>query len=126
MIRSGAAGKKRRAWAFGRLAEEFCSWHLRLRGYRILARRFRAPVGEIDIVARRGRTLAIVEVKARERRDAAAEALSIRQRRRIVRAAEAFLRQRPGCAGLEVRFDLMMVAPWRLPVHMRDAWRTTP
>ncbi len=126
MTRSGAAGKKRRAWVFGRLAEEFCAWHLRLRGYRILARRFRAPVGEIDIVARRGRTLAIVEVKARERRDDAAEALSARQRRRIARAAEAFLRQRPGCAGLEVRFDIMLVAPWRWPLHMSDAWWTTP
>ena len=126
MTRSGATRRRRRAWAFGRWAEEICSWHLRLRGYRILARRFRTPVGEIDIVARRGRTLAVVEVKAREQRDAAAEAVSARQRRRIVRAAEAFLQQRPGCASLDARFDVMLVAPWRLPVHMKDAWRTTP
>ena len=125
MTQSGAARKKRRAWVFGRLAEEICSWHLRFRGYRILARRFRTAVGEIDIVARRGRTLAVVEVKARTRRDAAAEAVSARQRRRIARAAEAFLQQHPGCAGLDARFDVMLIAPWRLPVHMKDAWRVT-
>ncbi|HJO73333.1 MAG: YraN family protein [Rhodospirillales bacterium] len=126
MIRPDAVRKKRRAWAFSRLTEEFCSWHLRPRGYRILARRFRAPVGEINIVARRGRTLAIVEVKAHERRDDDAQALNARQRRRIVRAAEAFLRQRPRCDGLDVCFDLMVVVPRRLPVHTRNAWRTTP
>ena len=140
MTQSGAARKKRRDWVFGRLAEEICSWHLRFRGYRILARRFRTAVGEIDIVARRGRTLAVVEVKTRTRRDAAAEAVSARQRRRIARAAEAvsarqrrriaraaeaFLQQHPGCAGLDARFDVMLIAPWRLPVHMKDAWRIT-
>ncbi len=115
--------KKRRAWRVGHPAETLCAWHLRLRGYRILARGFRVPVGEIDIVARRGRTLAMIEVKARDTFAAAADALGPRQQRRIVRAA-AFLKARPGCAGLDVRFDMMVVLPWRLPVHLTDAWRS--
>ncbi len=116
--------KKRRAWLFGHVAEMLCAWHLRLRGYRILARGFRVPVGEIDIVARRGRTLAMIEVKARDTFATAAEALGPRQQRRIARAAAAFLKARPGCAGLDVRFDMMLVLPWRLPVHLTDAWRS--
>ncbi len=116
--------KKRRAWRFGRVAETLCAWHLRLRGYRILARGYRVPVGEIDIVARRGRTLAIIEVKARDTFATAAEALGPRQQRRIARAAAAFLKARPGCAGLDVRFDMMVVLPWKLPVHLTDAWRS--
>ena len=116
--------KKRRAWRFGRVAEMLCAWYLRLRGYRILARGFRVPVGEIDIVARRGRTLAVIEVKARDTFATAVDALGPRQQRRIVRAAAAFLKARPGCAGLDVRFDMMLVLPWRLPVHITDAWRS--
>ena len=116
--------KKRRAWRFGHVAETLCAWHLRLRGYRILARGFRVPVGEIDIVARRGRTLAMIQVKARDTFATAVDALGPRQQRRIVRAAAAFLKARPGCAGLDVRFDMMLVLPWRLPVHLTDAWRS--
>ncbi len=118
-----ALERRRRARRFGRLAEALCAWHLRLRGYRILARGFRVPVGEIDIVARRGRILAMVEVKARDDLGAATEAVDRRQRRRVLRAAGAFLAARPACAGLYVRFDVMAVRPWRLPLHLRDAWR---
>ncbi len=124
--RRSAARFRRRARTFGRVAEGVCAWLLRLKGYRILARGYRTPVGEIDLVATRRGTLAIVEVKAHERRDDDAQALNARQRRRIVRAAEAFLRQRPRCDGLDVCFDLMVVVPRRLPVHTRNAWRTTP
>ncbi len=100
-----------------------CTAWLRLKGYRILARNYRAPVGEIDIVARRGRTVAMVEVKARATRTAAAEALAPRQQNRIARAAEHFFAARPELAALNMRFDMMLVQPWRLPVHVRDAWR---
>ena len=111
---------RRRAYSYGRLAEAACVWSLRLRGYRILARRFRTHVGEIDIVARRGRMVAIVEVKARH--GETPPAVSPRQRRRIVRAAEAFLAHRPQ-PGAGLRFDLMTVARWRPPRHLEDAWR---
>jgi putative endonuclease len=96
---------------------------LRLRGWRILARSWRCPSGEIDILARRGRVLAIIEVKSRNEFDAAASALMPRQRRRIARAAETFLLSRPDLARLEPRFDLMLVAPLRVPRHWPGAWR---
>ena len=115
--------RRRRADRAGRLAEAACVWWLRLRGYRILARRFRVPVGEIDIVARRGRTLAMVEVKTRPSRRLAAEALTPRQRHRIGRAAAAYLALNPALAELGVRFDVMLVVPWRPPGHIMDAWR---
>jgi putative endonuclease len=120
--RRGAA-KRQRAERRGRFAEWMCLWHLRLRGWRIVAQGWRCPAGEIDIVARRGRVLAIIEVKSRGEVAVAAHALTPRQRRRIARAAEALLISRPDLGGLDLRFDLMLVAPKRLPRHWRDAWR---
>lgn len=117
------ARKRRKAWKYGRFAEALSAWHLRARGYRILSRGFRSAAGEIDIVARRGRVLAFVEVKARQDLGAAAESLGPRQTGRIARAAVAFVQSRPGLAGLDQRFDVMLVSPWRLPVHLTDAWR---
>jgi putative endonuclease len=105
------------------VAEWLCLWHLRLRGWRILARGWRCPAGEIDILARRGRVLAVIEVKSRAELAAAATALAPRQRRRIARAAEAFLLQRSDLASLDLRFDLMLVSSHRLPRHWRGAWR---
>ena len=117
-------GDRRRAWRRGRWAELLCAGDLTLRGYRVMARRVRSPVGEIDIVARRGRTLAVIEVKARRNADRAAEAVSARQRDRIARAAAWLLAGRPDLAGLTVRFDVMLVSPWRRPQHLQDAWQT--
>ncbi|MGE0714597.1 MAG: YraN family protein [Alphaproteobacteria bacterium] len=111
------------AEALGRRAETHAGWLLRLKGYRILARRWRGPAGEIDLVARRGGTLAMVEVKARPAAGAAADAVDQRSRRRLARAAAAFLGGRPDLAGLAVRFDVILVVPGRLPRHMTDAWR---
>lgn len=115
--------RRQRAQKRGRFAERLCVWHLRLHGWRIVARGWRCPSGEIDIVAQRGRLLAVIEVKSRGAVAAAAEALAPRQRRRIARAAEAFLLSRPDLARLDLRFDLMLVAPWRPPRHWPDAWR---
>lgn len=114
---------RRKAWRLGGAAENLCAWHLRLRGYRILARRFRCPVGEIDLIARRGRVLAFIEVKARPSRAQAAEAVTLRQRLRVERAALAYVQAHPGLADLAMRFDAMLVAPRRLPRHIADAWR---
>jgi len=118
------AAARRRAYTRGRLAESLAAWWLRLQGYRILARGFRVPVGEIDLIARRGSILAIVEVKRRDSLAAAIESVSPRQRRRIRHAAEAFLQRHPGLAGLQVRFDVVLLAPWRLPRHVKDAWHS--
>jgi len=114
---------RQRAQRRGRAAEWLCLWHLRLRGWRILARGWRCPAGEIDILARRGRVLAVIEVKSRSEFATAAAALAPRQRRRIARAAQAFVVGRSDLAGLDLRFDLMLVAPLRLPRHWRGAWR---
>ena len=114
---------RRAAFRRGHAAELLCLWHLRLRGYRILARRFRVPSGEIDLIARRGHVLAAIEVKARTDLATAGESISARQRRRVARALEHFLALRPELAQLAPRFDVMLVAPGRLPRHLADAWR---
>lgn len=120
-MRDRGRDRRLRAESFGRGAEWLAAAWLRLKGYRIVARRLRTPVGEIDLIARRGRLLAFIEVKARAAGDA--EVLTDRQRGRIARAAEAFAATRPDLAGLDWRFDLILVAgAWRLR-HIADAWR---
>lgn len=106
----------------GRQAEAICVLLLRLKGYRILARRLRSRVGEIDILASRGKTLVAIEVKARDTIDAAAFSVSAQQRARITRAASLARVQYPRFAAAPVRFDVMLVAPRRWPVHLRDAF----
>lgn len=120
---SRPAGSRRAAERRGRGAEAAAAWLLRLKGYRILARHLRTPVGEIDLIARRGRVLALIEVKTRATRDQAAAAVSPRQRQRIARAAQAFLARRPDLAELDLRFDALLLAPGRWPHHLVDAWR---
>jgi putative endonuclease len=95
---------------------------LRLHGWRILARNWRCPAGEIDIVARRGRVLAVIEVKSRADLAAGITAVAPRQQRRVARAAEAFLATRPDLAALAVRFDVMVVASRQFPRRLPGAW----
>ena len=106
----------------GRRAELLCTCLLRLKGYRILARHWKCPSGEIDIVARRGRVLAFIEVKARDSAANAAEALSRKQQARIARAASQFVAGRTALQQLDQRFDIILVVPWRLPLHVPAAW----
>jgi putative endonuclease len=123
MIAARSRHARQRAQRRGRYAELLCCWRLRLFGWRIVARDWRCPAGEIDIIARRSGVLAIVEVKSRGDLGSAAGALLPRQRRRITRAATAFLLTRPDLARLALRFDVMLVAPLRAPRHLADAWR---
>lgn len=124
-MRTAEARRQRRQQAErrGRTAELLCRWHLRLRGWRIVARGWRCPAGEIDILARRGNVLAVIEVKSRGDLATAAAAVAPRQRRRIARAAAAFVAIRPDLADMTLRFDVMLVAPLRPPRHLPDAWR---
>ena len=117
--------ERQRAEAAGRLAEALAVWSLRLRGYRILARRYRTPSGEIDIVASRGRWLVAAEVKARAGFERGLEAVGPRQQERIARALAHFRQRRRGAERLDVRYDVIVVAPGRLPRHVADAWRPT-
>ena len=94
-------------------------------GYRIVARRWKTPLGEIDIVARRRRTLVFVEVKARGRSTDAAEAVTGRGKRRIIAAAELWLARKPEDAERDIRFDVMLVTPGRLPKHIVNAFDAT-
>lgn len=118
-------GERRRAERFGRRAEALCRLLLLLKGYRILATRLRTPMGEIDIVARRGGALAVVEVKGRRDWETAADSVTARQRARLARAAHAYLASNPHLAQFSLRFDVMLVTPWALPRHIIDAWRSS-
>jgi len=114
--------ERKQALVRGQRAEAFCALRLRLQGYSVVARNWRVPMGEVDIIARRGKVLAFIEVKARETQDAAREAVSANQRRRIENAARAFLAANPDCANMHIRFDVITVAPWQWPAHIRAAW----
>ena len=113
---------RRAAERRGRGAETIAAWWLRLTGWRILARRARVPGGEVDLIARRGRTLAFVEVKARASPEAAAYALDRYRLRRVAVAADRlaprFMRE-----GDEVRIDALFIVPRRLPRHLPDVWQ---
>ena len=115
--------RRRRAWSFGRRAEVLAAWWLRCKGYRILARDFRVKVGEIDLIARRGEVLALVEVKARQSEEDTTFAVRPEQRRRIARAALVFLQRYPALADLRLRFDVIFIVRGRIPRHISDAWR---
>ena len=114
--------KRQAAEKRGRGAETLACWYLRLHGWRILARRARVVGGEVDIIARRGRTLAFVEVKARGSDDAAAMALDRWRLKRVAAAAE-LLAPRYMREGDEVRVDALFVVPRRWPRHLADVWQ---
>ena len=114
---------RRAAYRRGRWAETRAALLLRAKGYRIVARGYRCPAGEIDIIARRGAVLVAVEVKARATLATAAEAIDQRQRGRIERALSLFISQKPGHSACDVRFDAILFSPWRWPQHIVDAWR---
>jgi putative endonuclease len=114
--------ERRRAFRAGLSAESVAAWLLRLKGYRILARRFRIASGEVDIIARRGSCVAFVEVKARPDMVLAVEAITPRQRHRIAAAARGWVARHPRHASLTLRFDAVLVMPLRWPVHIPAAF----
>lgn len=107
----------------GRDAEQAAALWLRMKGYRILDRRVKTPKGEIDLIASKGRMLVFVEVKAREDRGKALDAVTPDLQRRVQDAANIWVSRRPKLAGWLWRFDVVLIAPGGLPRHMRDAWR---
>ena len=109
------------AEARGRRAETLAAWWLRLHGWQILARRARIAGGEIDLIARRGRTLAFVEVKQRATADAAAISLDHYRLRRVAAAAER-LAPRYARPGDIQRIDAMFIVPGKLPRHLANVW----
>ena len=111
-----------RARLAGRRGEYVAALWLMAKGYRILGFRLKTPQGEIDLLAQKGRVLAVVEVKLRGTIETALEAVTWRQRQRLRRAAEAFAARRTSLKDAAIRLDLMALAPGRWPCHIRDAW----
>jgi putative endonuclease len=122
-MRERGPDERRRAESLGLAAETRAAWMLRLKFHHILARRFRCGAGEIDLVARRGRTLVFVEVKARATLEAAIDAVTARARGRILAAADVFVARNPAFADHDRRFDIVAVLPGRWPRHLADAFR---
>jgi len=116
--------RRRRAEKRGHGGERLAALALRLKGYRILAQRYRTPLGEIDLIARRGDLVLIVEVKARGSLAAAMEAVTPTAQRRIEGAADLWLARQPDYGRLSVRFDLIAILPWRWPVHVPGLFET--
>jgi len=114
--------RKRRSERKGRRAEWLAALALMLKGYRIAALRYRTPVGEIDIVARKGDLIAFVEVKARRDLAAGVDAVSYPAQRRIAAAGELFISRQRDSARLSWRHDVVVVSPWQWPVHLEDAF----
>jgi len=108
----------------GLSAERRACLYLMAKGYRILARRYRTPHGEIDVVAKRRATLVFAEVKARNTLDDAAYSVTPRQQQRIATAASLWLATHPDHANLDCRFDVILIAPRRLPRHLEAAFET--
>jgi putative endonuclease len=121
-----AAPERVAAFRTGLSAESRAAALLMAKGYRILAKRFRTPHGEIDIVAKRRNLLAFVEVKARATLDEAAFAVTPRQQARIIDAAQAWLVAHPEHAEFELRFDAILIAPRYLPRHLLAAFDASP
>lgn len=113
---------RRRAERHGRRGEGLASWYLRLKGWRILDRRVRNPRGEIDLVAKRGNTVAFVEVKWRRNSNDLDHAIDAYRLRRVAAAAEAAAHNYAK-SGEGVRIDAILVAPWRWPRHIANAWQ---
>ena len=120
-----ADGAARRLGAYrrGHRSEWLAAAALMAKGYRIVARRYRTRLGEIDLIARRGDLVAIVEVKARPTLEAAMDAIGGMSERRIEAAADLWLARQRDYARLSMRFDMVAVLPWRWPVHVPDVFR---
>src|SRR5215475_5222440 len=121
-LRHAPRPERQAAFRFGISAESRAAAFLIAKGFRILARRWRSPVGEIDIVARRRHLLVFVEVKARASLEDAAESVNQRQRRRIAAAAEVWLATNPDVTITDCRFDAILVAPASIPRHIPAAF----
>jgi putative endonuclease len=118
-----ATGKRRKAYRRGHHGEWLAALALMSKGYRILARRYRTRLGEIDLIARRGDLILVVEVKARRSLVEAMEAIARESERRIEGAADLWLARQPDYGRLSVRFDMVAVLPWRWPVHVENIFQ---
>lgn len=124
-IHSGRPVGRQAAQEQGARAERRAALLLRLKGFRIRARRYRTPVGEIDLLATRRQLLVAVEVKSRPDQSTAAFSITPRQQQRVARATEHYLAANPRYSDYQIRFDAVLNTPGRWPKHIPDAWRMT-
>lgn len=117
-----ARERRYRAYRRGHRGEWLAALALLLKGYRIVARRYRTKLGEIDLIARSGDLVLIVEVKARPTLVEAMEAVGRASERRIEAAADLWLSRQPDHGRLSLRFDLVAVLPRRWPVHVPNVF----
>ena len=120
--RAAALRKRRGAYRRGHSSEWMAAVALMTKGFRIVARRYRTRLGEVDLIARRGDLVLIVEVKARKTLIEAMEAIAHESERRIEAAADLWLARQKDHARLSVRFDMVAVLPWRWPVHVENVF----
>lgn len=120
--RSGGTESRSLAERYGRLGEGLAAWYLRAKLYRIIERRVKTPVGEIDLVVRRFGITAFVEVKARRAGGGELEALQAVNQRRIVQAADYYVARHPALAAAPLRFDVIFLAPLSWPRHVKNAF----
>ena len=120
---SPATRARRSAYRHGHGAEILAALMLLAKGFRVLARRYKTPVGEIDLVVKRRRLIAFVEVKARRSEADARVAIDAVDTRRIIAASDLWLAKHPDATGLDLRYDIVLVVPGRLPRHLPDAFR---
>jgi putative endonuclease len=118
MRKDSAAGRRRATHDAGLRAERVAELWLRLKLYKILAVRYRVDGGEVDIIAKRGETIAFVEVKARPTMEEALTAITFQKQRRLSVAAARWLGANPWAANYVLRGDAVFIAPGRLPLHM--------
>ena len=111
-----------RRYRKGLRAEWFTLAFLTLKGYRFVAARYKTPVGEIDLILRRGKNLVFVEVKARTRIEDAAIAVHVKNQSRVRRAAQLFLNAHPSYQPYQVRFDVVLVTWYKRPRHILNAF----
>lgn len=122
MTPRGADRKRIRAERLGRWSEYRAALALLLKGYRIVALRYKTRAGEVDIIARRGDLVIFVEVKARKDLRAGIDAVGYEAERRIANAADHWLRRQTDATRLSLRNDIVVVRPWRWPVHFKGAF----
>lgn len=116
------SGKRVKAYKKGLRAEFLAGLALMVKGYRIVARRYKTPAGEIDLIAVKGDLVVFVEVKARRTEQAALDSISNESQRRISNAANWWLARQNRVTNPSWRFDVMAVRPWKWPAHYEDVW----
>lgn len=114
--------RRRKAERRGRYCEYIAALYLLAKGYRILAMRHKTPMGEIDLIAARGKLIIFVEVKARASMEKAVDAVGFSSQLRIRAASDLWLARRKNASSLSQRYDIIAVLPWRFPKHFIDAF----